>query len=73
MRCGKHGNAQRNKKKSPIVVAELNELCGADFVGSFPEMILTKEEAFRCSWPQLYENVAGSELSQYGNLKDDLS
>ncbi|KAI0995067.1 hypothetical protein K3495_g13113 [Podosphaera aphanis] len=72
LRCGKHGNAQRNQKTSPIVVAEPNELWGMDFVGPFPETILTTEEAFRCSWPQLYENIAGSGLSQYGNLKDDL-
>ncbi|POS81910.1 hypothetical protein EPUL_006021, partial [Erysiphe pulchra] len=72
LKCGKHGNAQRTQTASPIIVTDPNELWGVDFVGPFPETILTREEAFRCSWPQLYDHLVQSENSQYQDLNGSL-
>lgn len=63
-RFGKHENAQRTHKISPIIVTEPNELWGIDFVGPFPETILTREEVFWCSWPQNHD------ISQNSSHKD---
>lgn len=72
LKCGKHGNAQRTQTTSPIVVTEPNELWGAEFVGPFPETILTREEAFRCSWPQLYEQLSGSQCYYHHDPRSNL-
>ncbi|KAI0992623.1 hypothetical protein K3495_g15562 [Podosphaera aphanis] len=68
LKCGKHGNAQRSQTTSPIIVTEPNELWGVDFVGPFPETILTKDEAFRCSWPQLHDPPVHFERNNHQNI-----
>lgn len=57
---------------SPIIVTEPNELWGVDFVGPLPETILTREEAFRCSWPQLYDHGVQSEHDYHQDLDSSL-
>ncbi|RKF55485.1 putative eka-like protein [Erysiphe neolycopersici] len=68
LKCGKLGNAQRTQTTSPIVVEGPNELWSIDFFGPFPETLLTKYEAFRCSWPQLHDIIIHS--SRYNEFPE---